>query len=81
MPTLLSSQIEFVPSVEDRCDSCGAAAKLRFATRLGFALFACAVLLTCSLLLALRRPSDPVVAHLRPRTNVIAVKMIQSRSG
>ena len=36
------------------------AAKLRFATRLGFALFACAVLLTCSLLLALRRPSDPV---------------------
>jgi hypothetical protein len=33
---------------------------LRVYTRLGFALFACSVLLLCSLLLALRRPDDPV---------------------
>jgi len=33
---------------------------LRVATRLGAALFACSVLLFCSLLLALRRPTDPV---------------------
>lgn len=32
----------------------------RIAIRLGFALFACAVLLVCSLLLGLRRPNDPV---------------------
>jgi hypothetical protein len=34
--------------------------RLRVATRLGAALFACSVLLFCSLLLALRRPADPV---------------------
>lgn len=33
---------------------------LRVATRLGAALFACSVLLFCSMLLALRRPRDPV---------------------
>lgn len=33
---------------------------LRVATRLGVALFACSVLLFCSILLALRRPRDPV---------------------
>jgi hypothetical protein len=33
---------------------------LRIATRLGAGLFACSVLLLCSILLALRRPTDPV---------------------
>ncbi len=33
---------------------------LRIGTRLGAALFACSVLLLCSLLLAMRRPADPV---------------------
>jgi len=33
---------------------------LWMATRLGFTLLACAVLLLCSCLLALRRPEDPV---------------------
>lgn len=36
------------------------AASLRVYTRIGFALAACSVLLLCSLLLALRRPDDPV---------------------
>jgi hypothetical protein len=36
------------------------ASSLRVYTRIGFALFACSVLLLCSLLLALRRPDDPV---------------------
>jgi hypothetical protein len=36
------------------------AANLKIGTRLAFALFACAVLLTCSAMLALRRPTDPV---------------------
>ena len=34
--------------------------RLRVATRLGVALFACSVLLLCGILLALRRPTDPV---------------------
>jgi hypothetical protein len=36
------------------------ARNFRIATRLGMGLFACAVLLLCSLLLGLRRPDDPV---------------------
>jgi len=36
------------------------ARNLRVATRLGVALFACTILLLCSILLALRRPADPV---------------------
>ena len=38
----------------------GRARDLRVLTRLGFALLACAVLLLCSSLLALRQPEDPV---------------------